>query len=78
MPLNGKVSVIDGFDYRPELRVIKEKLEFILATNKSNDPMLEFKTMFENDMKNLEAAIEDMNNEKTSEAEKLQFYKAVY
>lgn len=77
MPLNGKVSALDGFDYRPELRVIKEKLEFLLATNKSNDPMLEFKTMFDNDMKNLEVAMEDVNNEKTSEAEKLQLYKAV-
>ena len=78
MPLNGKTSVLDGFDYRPELRVIKEKLEFLLATNKSNDPMLEFKTMFENDMKNLEAAMKDVDNEKTSEAEKLQLYKALH
>lgn len=77
MPLNGKTSVLDGFDYRPELRVIKEKLEFLLVTNKSNDPMLEFKTMFENDMKNLEAAMKDVDNEKTSEAEKLQLYKTV-
>lgn len=65
------------FDYRPELKAIKEKLELMIAADKDKDPLYDFKVMYEEDLKSLEEAIADIENEETFEESKLQLYKDV-
>ena len=65
------------FDYRPELNAIKEKLQVILATEKSNDPLYDFKVMVDEDLNSLQSALADISNTKTLEYAKQQLYQDV-
>lgn len=77
IPTTGKVSAGGPFNYRPELNAIKEKLELIIATDRENDPLFDFKVMYEADLELLKNAISDSENKETSESEKLQLYKMI-
>ena len=46
IPQSVKTSFDGEFDYRQELMAIKEKLELLVATEKSRNPMFDFKIMF--------------------------------
>ena len=58
-----KVSVGGPFNYRPELKAIKEKLEILLAVNESKmkemDPTYEFKKQYASDLIILDKYITD-------------------
>ena len=45
IPKSGKASAGGAFNYRPELNAIKEKLELILVTEQTKDPLFKFKEM---------------------------------
>lgn len=78
IPQMGKATVPGTpFNYRPELNAIKEKLEFIIATEAENDPLWEFKKMFELDLQNLLSAKSDVNSKETPEVAKQQLYKEI-
>lgn len=77
IPTTGKVSAGGPFNYRPELNAIKEKLELIIATDRENDSLFDFKVMYEADLELLKNAISDSENKETSESEKLQLYKMI-
>ena len=78
IPQMGKASV-DGkpFDYRTELKSIKEKLEFIIATEAESDPLWDFKQMYNQDLNNLLSAKSDILNKETLEIAKQQLYKEI-
>lgn len=76
IPKSGKMSTIDTeFDYRPELNAIKEKLEINLALNKDEDPLLDFKIMFDEDLKALNTIVADINE--FDDTTKLNLYKEI-
>lgn len=77
IPSSGKVSFGGEFNYRPELNAVKEKLELIIVTDKENDPLFDFKVMYEEDLELLKNAISDSDNKESSESEKLQLYKEI-
>ena len=75
---SGKCTAIGlEYDYRPELNAIKEKLQVILATEKSNDPLYDFKAMVDEDLDSLQSALADISNTKTLEYAKQQLYQDV-
>ena len=43
IPKSGKISTGGAFNYRSELNAIKEKLELLLVTEQSKDPLFKFK-----------------------------------
>ena len=65
------------FDYRPELNAIKEKLQVTLATEKSNDPLYDFKAMVDEDLNSLQFALSDFRNSQTPECAKQQLYQEI-
>ena len=75
IPTTGKVSTGGSYNYRPELNAIKEKLEIIIATDKDNDPLFDFKIMYDEDLVLLKKAISDIENIAVPESEKLKLYK---
>lgn len=77
IPQNGKASFGGEFNYKPELNAIKEKLEMIIATDKDKDPLSDFKSMYEEDLKSLKSAISDVQNKDTPEIAKQELYKDV-
>lgn len=78
IPSNGKVTTVgSAFNYRPELIAVKEKLEFIIATEAENDSLFSFKKMFQKDLDNLMDAKSDLSNTNTPEKAKQQLYHEV-
>ena len=78
IPTSGKACAVGStLNYRPELNAIKEKLELIVATDKEQDPLFDFKSMYDEDLESLKQAIADSANEKTFEVAKQQLYKDV-
>lgn len=78
IPSSGKCTTLGTeFDYRPELNAIKEKLQVILATEKSNDPLYDFKTMVDEDLDSLQFALSDFRNSQTPECAKQQLYQEI-
>lgn len=78
IPSIGKAKAVgSAFNYRPELIAVKEKLEFIIATEAENDSLFSFKEMFQEDLDNLMAAKGDLSNTDTPEIAKQQLYHEV-
>lgn len=77
IPKTGKVSTGGPFNYLPELNAIKEKLSLLLAMDNENDPLYEFKKMFEADLANVKDAVADKNNINTPEAAKQELYSEI-
>lgn len=74
IPKTGKFSGGGAFNYRPELNVIKEKLELLLITEQNKDPLFNFKEMITDDIEQLKKAI---NDNVISEEEKEALYMSV-
>lgn len=67
----GKAAAIGSeWDYRSELKAVKEKLELLLITEQEKDPLFQFKEMLSEDIESLADAIDD----KINEQDKLQLY----
>ena len=77
IPKMGKMAFEGEFDYRHELNAIKEKLEMIILTESNNDPLFDFKTMYDKDLNALKKAVLDSNNSESPEIAKLQLYKEI-
>lgn len=78
IPKIGKASAIgEEFDYRRELNAIKEKLEINFQMESDNDPLFDFKIMYDEDLTALKKAISDCNNSESPESAKLQLYKNI-
>lgn len=75
IPKSGKASAVGGaFDYRPELNAIKEKLELILVTEQTKDPLFKFKEMLSDDVEQIKNALE---NHTMNKDEKQQLYLSI-
>lgn len=74
IPKLGKFSAGGALNYRPELNAIKEKLELILVTEQTKDPLFKFKEMFSDDIEQVKNALE---NQSMNEAEKQQLYLSI-
>lgn len=74
IPKSGKVSTGGAFNYRPELNAIKEKLELLLVTEQSKDPLFKFKELMSSDIESLRKAIEE---DSVEEDEKQRLYLSI-
>lgn len=74
IPKSGKASAGGAFNYRLELNAIKEKLELILVTEQTNDPLFKFKEMLSDDIEQIKSALE---NQSMNEDEKQQLYLSI-
>lgn len=74
IPKSGKASAGGAFNYRPELNAIKEKLELILVTEQTKDPLFKFKEMLSDDIEQIKSALE---NQSMNEDEKQQLYLSI-
>lgn len=58
IPVPGKVTARGAFDFRPELNAIKEKLELLLITEQTKDPLFKFKKMLSDDIEQIKSILE--------------------
>lgn len=72
IPKSGKMSTGGAFNYRPELNAIKEKLEFLLVTEQTKDPLFKFKEMMSADIDELKRVLE--NYDSMTEKDKQRLY----
>lgn len=75
IPKTGKISAGGAFNYRPELNAIKEKLEFLLVTEQTKDPLFKFKEMMTEDIDELKRVVNDYTN--FDEKEKQNIYRSM-
>lgn len=78
IPRSGKAAALgSAYNYRSELNAIKEKLEFIIATEAESNPLVSFKLMFQQDLDNLNSAVHDTMNRETPPIAKSQLYQEI-
>ena len=75
IPVSGKASAGGAFNYRPELNAIKEKLELLLITEQSKDPLYKFKEMLSDDIMQLKNILDGTSE--LGEQGKLDIYMSV-
>lgn len=75
IPTMGKASAGGrAFNFRPELNAIKEKLELLLITERTKDPLFKFKEMLSADIEHIKSALDSCTD---NEEEKQQLYLSV-
>lgn len=74
IPTTGKMSTGGPSNYLPELNAIREKLEFLVVSEQTKDPLYKFKQMINNDLKDIKIAVDDINNENSPESAKQNLY----
>lgn len=74
IPKSGRISTGGVFNYRSELNAIKEKLELLLVTEQSKDPLFKFKELMSSDIESLRKAIEE---DSVEEDEKQRLYLSI-
>lgn len=69
IPKSGKFSTGGAMNYRPELNAIKEKLELLLVTEQTKDPLFKFKEMMSSDIDELKRVLDnyDSSDEKNKQ-----------
>lgn len=60
IPISGKATLGGDWDFRPELNAIKEKLELLLITEQTKDPLFKFKEMLSDDIEKIKSVL-DLN-----------------
>lgn len=71
IPKSGKMSTGGAFNYRPELNAIKEKLEFLLVTEQTKDPLFKFKEMMSADIDELKKVLDNYDSSNEKETQRL-------
>jgi len=72
IPKSGKFSTGGAMNYSPELNAIKEKLELLLVTEQTKDPLFKFKEMMSSDIDELKRVLD--NYDSSDEKEKQRLY----
>lgn len=71
IPKSGKMSTGGAFNYRPELNAIKEKLELLLVTEQTKDPLFKFKEMMSTDIDELKKVLDNYDSSNEKETQRL-------